>query len=190
MKKHLAYARYVWRHKVAVFKAGRRLGVPLWRLLVHDLSKLRPDEWRAYAEWFYGYQGGSWYALKKQQREHPTWAGPYALMIQHQAAFNRAWNLHQKRNDHHWQFWLLTEDSGKEMPLVMSEAALLEMLADWMGAGMAIRGHGLDRAPDETRAWYVENEERMRLADWTRQTLESMLFAVPRPPKEKVAPVG
>jgi hypothetical protein len=36
-------------HKWYVFLAGRRLKVPFWRLVVHDLSKFSPAEFRHYA---------------------------------------------------------------------------------------------------------------------------------------------
>lgn len=50
MRPHLRYALYVARHKWFVLLAGRRTGAPLWRLLVHDWSKLTPAEWGAYVE--------------------------------------------------------------------------------------------------------------------------------------------
>lgn len=44
MKPHIQYLWYVIRHKFFVFQAGLRLGVPLWQLLIHDLSKFSPAE--------------------------------------------------------------------------------------------------------------------------------------------------
>lgn len=93
MKRHLAYLKYVIRHKWFVLFAGLPLRVPFWRLLVHDMSKFRPSEWFAYAATFYKSDGS------KQYDETPK--------------FNRAWLLHQHRNPHHWQYWLLREDSPK-----------------------------------------------------------------------------
>lgn len=51
---HFAYLRYVVRHKVAVFRACRMLGVPLWRAIAHDWTKFLPCEWTPYVRWFYG----------------------------------------------------------------------------------------------------------------------------------------
>ena len=90
MRRHLMYLRYVARHKRFVLEAGRRLGVPLWQLLIHDWTKFLPREWRPYAECFYAPDGSS------QYKPSP--------------AFAQAWNFHQKLNPHHWQFWLLTWD--------------------------------------------------------------------------------
>lgn len=172
MTKHWRYAAYVWRHKVAVYRAGRRLGVGRWQLLIHDLSKLRPDEWRPYAEWFYGCRGGSWYDAGK---ESPLTPHGEDMRAERKSAFDDAWLLHQHRNPHHWQFWVLREDSGKVKVLMMPDKYRREMLADWMGAGMAIRGHGLDQAITETRAWYEKTTEGRQLHLSTRTLVEGDL---------------
>lgn len=112
---HLRYALYVARHKWFVFVAGRRVGAPLWRLLIHDWSKLTPAEWSPYVTTFY------------TPRDD-------------QAGFDRAWLHHQHRNPHHWQHWLLREDDGDLKALPMPEGLTREMVADWMGAGRAITG--------------------------------------------------
>jgi hypothetical protein len=177
VRKHWRYARYVWRHKVAVYRAGRRLGVGLWQLLVHDLSKLWPDEWGPYAEWFYGYDGGSWYAAKKMVEEDGGyWRGDFRVDIEERKfAFDEAWLRHQHRNPHHWQYWVLREDSGKVKVLLMPEKYRREMLADWMGAGMAIKGHGLDRAIEECATWYRATVEGRQLHLATRTLVEGDL---------------
>ena len=54
MKKHFLYFKYLVRHKWFVLVAGLKIGAPLWRLLVHDLSKFLPSEWGPYVEYFYG----------------------------------------------------------------------------------------------------------------------------------------
>lgn len=54
MMPHLRYLWYVLRHKWYVFQAGRVLKVPVWQLLMHDLSKFTPAEWFPYVAYFYG----------------------------------------------------------------------------------------------------------------------------------------
>jgi hypothetical protein len=112
---HLRYASYVARHKWFVLQAGLETGAPLWRLVIHDWSKMTPAEWRPYAEYFYTDNGS-------------------------QAAFDRAWLHHQHRNPHHWQHWVLREDDGDTNALPMPGPLVREMAADWMGAGRAITG--------------------------------------------------
>ncbi len=110
MTKHWLYLRYVLRHKYFVFVAGRKLDVPLHRLILHDWTKFLPREWFPYTEYFYG-----------EKVAHPTKQiiadeGFTPLMIvppEVADAFDVAWNYHQKRNDHHWQFWLLTPDNPR-----------------------------------------------------------------------------
>lgn len=105
MKAHLKYLNYIIRHKWFVFVAGLKTKAPLWRLLIHDWSKFRPSEWGPYVEYFYG------------SKPDPTEDELINLLRELtrdgcEANFNVAWNHHQKRNPHHWQYWLLIEDSG------------------------------------------------------------------------------
>jgi hypothetical protein len=53
VKKHLGYAWYVLRHKWYVFRECCKRGIWL-QGLIHDWSKLLPDEWGPYAGFFYG----------------------------------------------------------------------------------------------------------------------------------------
>lgn len=144
--KHLRYARYLVRHKWFVFRAGLRTHAPLWRLLVHDYTKLMPVEWRAYATYFYGTKSA---AAK--------------------AAFDRAWLHHQHRNPHHWQHWVLRADSGDLKVLPMPEKFVREMVADWAGAGRAITGKW------EVAAWYAANEDRIVLDPRARLQVRSLI---------------
>jgi len=94
------YLKYLWavlRHKWFVFLECLKVGL-VWRGLIHDWTKFLPDEFIPYARFFYGQKG--------QPKSVPP-ASPDPT----EAAFILAWNKHQKRHDHHWQFWLLTEDN-------------------------------------------------------------------------------
>lgn len=142
MRAHLAYFRYVLRHKWYVLRASRMVGASLWDAVTHDLSKLLPSEWFPYVHTFYDGQGRSRY------RPGPD--------------FEQAWNQHQKRNAHHWQHWLLVMDMGYELPLPMPERQIRHMVADWVGAGWAIRGR------IDPWTWYHRNRHRMRLHPHTR----------------------
>lgn len=112
MTAHLKYLWYVLRHKWYVFVAGRVLGVPLWQLLIHDMSKFSRAEWGAYVRWF---KGGDKSAAAK-------------------AAFGEAWAHHWQNNPHHWQYWCGGDGS---MLTPMPERYAREMVADWYGAAMA-----------------------------------------------------
>ena len=149
MRRHLAYARYLLAHKWWVLVAGLRIGVPLWRLLVHDWSKFLPSEWVPYARTFYARDGSKRY-------EPNAW-------------FDHAWLHHQHRNSHHWQHWLLREDSGGVKMLCMPVAVAKEMVADWAGAGRAITGRW------GAVEWYSANRDKIQINPVTRILVERVL---------------
>jgi hypothetical protein len=150
LNKHLKYAWYVLRHKWYVLVECHKAGI-LWRGIVHDLSKLSPSEWIPYVNKFYG--------------DSPL--TPYG-----EQCFDAAWLHHQKRNKHHWQYWMLQEDSGKQKTLPMPDVYQKEMLCDWRGAGRAIKGR------DETKEWYLANKDKMQLHPDTREWIEWKLGVI------------
>jgi hypothetical protein len=150
MKRHLAYLKYLLRHKWFVFVACFTCGVPLWRAIIHDWHKFLPSEWLAYAHTFYNRDGS-----RAKYAETP--------------GFMQAWNFHQKRGKHHWQFWLLTWDRGGTVALDMPLTYVDEMLADWWGAGRAITGDW------DAITWYEKNKSKMILSECTRMYVEASL---------------
>lgn len=170
MKIHWQYLKYLVRHKWFVLVAGLKTGAPLWRLLVHDWSKFLPSEWLPYAQFFYWPQG------RKDQESNEAFQkysicelAPHGHFVGDR--FNTAWLLHQNRNPHHWQFWLLTTDSGETAPRPMPDHFVREMVADWMGAGRAITGRW------EVQEWYEKNRGKMSLHPETRAAVEALLRA-------------
>lgn len=157
--KHLRYLSYVVRHKwyvgIECFKHGL-----FWRGLTHDLSKFRPSEWFAYANHFYGREttkkDGVGYSKGDDAGDAP---------------FDYAWLLHQKRQDHHHQWWLVLGDDGTLKAVQMSKHAGIEMLCDWIGASKA---QGFDGKGD-LRNWYEKNKGNMRLHECTRSFVEVIL---------------
>jgi len=156
MKRHLAYLRYVLRHKLYVGQACLRYGL-WWRAIKHDWTKFLPCEWEPYANSFYNRDG-----TKRDWKMRD----PFDKM-----EFDAAWNHHQKVNDHHWQFWCLITDSDEPRykPLPMPERCIREMVADWVGAGRAITGK------IEVCDWYAKNRDKMLLAPETRARVEELL---------------
>lgn len=144
------YFEYLERHRRFVLEEADKLHVTD-RGIKHDLSKFEPDEFDAYAQYFYG--------------GHERGNVPPDV----QAAFDYAWLMHQKRNDHHWQYWVLREDSGLMTPLPMPAMAVREMVADWRGAGRAITG------TDNTVQWYLTNRHKMVLHDRTQMFVDYLL---------------
>jgi hypothetical protein len=163
MNKHLKYLKYVLRHKLYVFIEGRRLGLGIVQLLIHDWQKFAPVEWFPYVETFYGGDSGP---RRADGGYDPNAQGD---------SFDRAWNHHQKHGPHHWQYWVLPLDDGGVKVLEMPKQYRVEMLADWRGAGRAIKGHGQEKVPEETLKWYGANRDNMRLHPRTRAWVEDQI---------------
>lgn len=152
----IQYGLYVLRHKWFVFLAACRMGHPLLGLL-HDCSKFRPSEFIPYARHFYGPNA-------KQRRDK---TGYYKPTDTGDPAFDEAWFWHQKRNKHHWSYWV-TPDHGGMKAMEMPWKYVEEMVADWTGAGMA-------QGKPDTLAWYRANGGKMVLHDKTRARVENLL---------------
>jgi hypothetical protein len=144
MKRHWQYLKYILRHKWYVFLAACNLGIPLLGIL-HDWSKFKPAEWLPYARTFYNKDGS------KRYEEYPE--------------FTAAWLHHQKRNKHHWQYWMVTWDRGTTECLPMPDKYRKEMLADWIGAGRALGKPSIS-------GWYVANQDRIKLHPETREWIK------------------
>lgn len=144
------YLKNLLRHKWFVFIEACKLGVPLLGI-IHDMSKFLPDEFFSYARYDFSDDGNN------DDKER--------------ADFDLAWLKHQRRNKHHWQHWLLMNDSGiahydewdncpcwmKQVePLPMPDRYIREMVADWKGAGRAYGN------PD-TVGWYMKNMNKIIL---------------------------
>jgi hypothetical protein len=160
MRAHIAYLKYVIRHKWFVFQACLIWGVPLWQAIIHDWTKFTPAEWSPYVHSFYNSDGS-----KKNPKTQNTTLEVWKLGD----AFREAWNSHQKRNPHHWQYWVLINDEDGINPLEMPERYVLEMLADWEGAGRAITGKS------DPAGWYARNYDKFIFHPKTRELVEELL---------------
>ena len=166
--KYLKYLKYVLRHKWFVFLGCLKFGKGntfFWPLLyegiIHDWSKLRPSEFIPYAKHFYGNKGDINRGRDK--------SGYYRAGETDNYRFDYAWLLHQKRNKHHWQYWILSMGDGGFKMFNMPDLYLLEMAADWYGAGRAISGR------TDIGSWYITNKDKMLLEDKTRKRLEIII---------------
>lgn len=153
---YLRYARTILRHKYYVFVAGLRTGASLWRLIKHDWTKFSPAEFGPYARNFA--KGG----------------GPTPI---DQDLFAEAWAHHVRSCDHHWEWWLMP---GRLDARPMSDAAIKEMLADWMGASR-VYGGAWPKSQSEWD-WWQKNKDRIILHPESRAKLMQLM--------DKVLPLG
>lgn len=147
MFKHYKYLKYIIKHKWFVLFYGIKLKVPLWLLIIHDWSKFLPSEWFPYVNYFY-IEG---------------------VCLEKLNTFNLAWLKHQNRQPHHWQYWLLTFDSGHTIPQQIPDKYVREMVADWCGAGR------MWSKKLEVKEWYLVNKDKIQLHPATRLLVEKLI---------------
>lgn len=159
LKRHIAYAKVVFRHKWCVMKGCRIMGVPLWRGIIHDWTKFLPIEWFPYARHFYNEDGS------KREVRNPD--GSYDPNLQ-EIEFRRSW-LHHQRSKHHWQAWVVLGDGGSLSPLPIPEVYLREKISDWIGAGLAYSNE------PNPYAWYSANVGKMVMHEESRRRLSELM---------------
>lgn len=173
--KHIKYFKYLLKHKYYCFIECCKLGIP-WRGLVHDLSKFLPCEWFAYVEYFYGKNHETMAQIGKRYPgdvKNLLWKD-YAKEIKNseemvQERFDLAWLIHQRKNKHHHQFWLLKYDDGDVKPILMPPSYVKEMVADWKATGKSKNGK------DDVLEWYRNNKDIMQLNPYTKCYVEKLL---------------
>ncbi len=150
-----AYNEYLEKHTSAVkqgYKWLIRHGLikeqSAEQINVHDMSKWSPAEYKAYDNYFYGDHEKS------------------------RAAFDQAWLHHIHENRHHWQHWVLLNDTDGNYPLEMPYRYIIEMFCDhwafsWVKEDL-----------NEIFSWYEENKSHMILHPNTRKAYEDLLSAV------------
>jgi hypothetical protein len=150
---------------IACFKVGL-----YWQGLMHDLSKFRPSEFFPYANYFYGKPNSYFEAVSKYGcYEAAPWGSLKEDIIQDR--FDFAWLLHQKRNPHHWQYWILIQDEDGNKILEMPKKYLQEMICDWSGAGKAQGKY----QPNELQDWYNSHKDKMQLNPITANKIIKLL---------------
>jgi len=149
MKRYLAYFISVMVHKYHVYVIGSKLGLGLFSILKHDLSKFSKAEFKAYAYGFYDGHG----------RE--TYIDSYEL--------ESAWLHHQHQNKHHWQAWVSYGDDGKIIPLRIPDQYVKEMIVDW------IAFHAGDPSSKSADEYYDMIKDKIIIHDYSRQHLECLL---------------
>lgn len=136
MKKYWNYFKYVLEHKKNVFIECWKAGLYL-HAFTHDLSKFHPIEFISYAKRFYG---------NEEEKQH--------------GGFELGWLHHQRKNKHHWDYWV----NGDGTAVTMPPKYILQMLCDWKGMS---RKFG-----DTVQDFYKKNRHKMNLSVPTRCRVE------------------
>jgi len=86
----------------------------------HDLSKFRVSEFVSYARFFFRTDRLNNYNIKDGLDKD----------------FQYGWNHHQKRNKHHWNYWVSITRKNEIIPIPMPEIYVRQMLlrgiSDWV----------------------------------------------------------
>lgn len=147
MRRYLKYFWYVIVHKYHVAVGCRKVGLSWWTAIIHDYDKFHPGMFISYARFFYypnGIRINYGDASQKDRTNMLKW-----------------WRWHYGRNKHHWEYWV--EDMIDYLPMtgetreIIPQRDVLEMVADWYGAGIAINGK------EDVYNWYHEQTKNNRI---------------------------
>lgn len=160
MLKAVEYKRYIKSHKDTVSLVWEELKKEVYlnpetkekinRLISkHDMSKYSEEEFEGYRQFFYPEPG------EEKNKE----------------LFDISWNHHNKRNPHHWEYWLLHKKDGYRA-LEIPVEYVIEMLCDW--TSMSVKFGNIPSS------WYEENKERIVLEEKTQRRVEELLSKADR----------
>jgi|GEM_PF-1863360 len=134
IKPYWDYFKYVLEHKKNIFKICWSKGL-YKHAITHDLSKFSPQEFVAYAKYFY---------INKDEFKEE---------------FDKAWEHHYKNNPHHWDHWL--DENGKPKPI--PDRYLRQMISDWEVMSLKFGGSAQEYYLNNYRKIKLEYETRMIL---------------------------
>ena len=154
MNKYWKYLLYVLEHKKNVFKTCWKKGLYL-HAFTHDLSKFMPDEFIPYARHFYGS-----YPSEAVLNTVSCIKNKSKTLTKEKVErrFNKAWELHYKRNKHHPEHWV-----GKNMKRNNIEQMICDLEA------MSLKFGG------SAQAYYLNNYNKWKITKNTRLGIENAL---------------
>lgn len=110
----------VCKHKAVVYRECKACGI-WWRGIVHDLSKFSRIEFSASAKHFQGNRS----PIEVEKEDN---------------GYSLAWLHHKGHNKHHWEWWTDFDKDGSVIANKIPSDYVIEMVCDWIGAGMVYSG--------------------------------------------------
>lgn len=144
MIKYWTYFKYICEHKWNVFIEHLKILQPISGI-THDLSRFLPSEFIPYAKFFYS---------KNRSKDYKT-------SDENDPDFQKGWCYHQKRNKHHWNYWVSVTRKDEVTAIPMPPKYVMQMIADWRGMSRKFGGETID--------YYLKNRTTMILH---RDTIE------------------
>lgn len=134
MNIYLKYLSYLCNHKWNVGIECLYMGMP-FHAITHDLSKFLPSEFIPYAKFF-----------NSKDRTKT-----YNKSDEYDRNFQKGWCHHQKRNKHHWNYWVSVTRKKEIAPIPMPMKYVKQMIADWKGMSRKFGGSWED--------YYMKNKD-------------------------------
>lgn len=126
MNKYWEHFKTITKHKIVVsalcFKCHQ-----VKRGLLHDLSKYSFTEFFASAKYFQGNRS----PIDAEKEEE---------------GYSIAWQHHKGHNPHHWEYWIDNLGTYKNTPCKIPYDYVVEMVCDWVGAGIVYSKQKCDYA--------------------------------------------
>ena len=120
MEKYWKHFKTIFKHKLIVMITCFRAGI-IWRGLLHDNSKFGPTEFFTSAKYFQGTSS----PIDAEKKEK---------------GYSYAWQHHKGKNPHHWEYWIDFDNDGSVIASKIPYRYVVEMVCDWVGAGMVYCG--------------------------------------------------
>lgn len=163
--KYLKYLKYLLKHKYFVMVECFKEGL-YWRGLAHDAGKFFPSEFFPFAD-----------NLRIDDLGKIEYESRYRKPVGIDAEkFDFARLSHQRKNKHHWQWWVLLEENRESRAIEMPELYVREMICDWVGAGKA---EGKVSPKEDkyfmARKWYSDHRDKMSLNENTRLKIDKII---------------
>lgn len=144
------YFKYIVEHKWNVGIECVKYGLFL-HAITHDLSKFLPSEFIPYARFFHA---------KNRAKE-------YKISDENNVDFQTGWNRHQKRNKHHWNYWVSITRKEEIVPIQMPKKYVKQMICDWRGMSRKFGG--------SAKEYYESNKQNFILHPVTEHLIEKCI---------------
>lgn len=112
-------------------------------ILNHDISKYSFEEFEPYRMRFF--------SIIEDEKDNNS------------KVFDEAWKHHYTYNQHHWNYWVRSDDIVVAMDLIY----IIEMICDWIAMGYKFKNTAYD--------YYYKNKDNIKLHDDTRLIVEKYL---------------
>ena len=113
LKMMFKHFKTICKHKAIVCLECIKCGF-IWRGLMHDNSKFSLTEFLPSAKYFQG-------NIEAEKEQN---------------GYSLAWMHHMGHNPHHWEYWVDFDDNGRIIANKIPYQYVVEMVCDWVGAGM------------------------------------------------------